>query len=694
MIDLVVAQSILGLFLMRFLHTIPKLFDLPPMTDQVTFFPHRHSQLHKAILLAVGTIHAAGTLLTVASYASIGSSSTLVWKLTEPLPAMFFKRFILGDFIPVQSIMSVLTVLAGVICFSSSSFKPSSYVPVISSNLVFPLRNTFLKMAEQSDHSKDQRYTDMLLFGLPLCLAGVMMRFFISPFYSPALPYILRNALYFNTYQFASVSLLAIFDTVAHSLLNTCKRFSGIIVSMMVLNREVLPNHYLGILISFFGFLFYLVSERKIVTPFSMKFPSSYRSFLLVVIFVTVLLPSLFVVYIWDMVPKSDIRFSKHYRLQNLDNLGNRHVNMSHLFIYAFPSSAGKMSMTKINTYNENSLSEYTALGHLVKFPRVSTETCPTVSECLKVLNRHKRRSVMFHASHGIIMAQNVDTFLNKILTIARHRAVKRLIIADLKINNIMVTNNTSILQPSNTSIRLAQEIATSPVYVNIFAHDKATNQFLKSAGLSTTQFTGDLSLLLSENASIGQSLQVDNGRDGNVFAHGLRIGVMSGDKSIRTELLNAARSSGLNLTFIASTMDATTYLAGAKVKPSVARESDNATEKISVVRQSVMDVILTSEVDDAMVALAAGTRAIVVERDFKASSMASMMFLPTLQLQSVVQSITTKMLPLLCSRKLEQWDGRMFDMNRCRVAKIFYEVYSSGGLEMGKHVTKLAQSC
>lgn len=214
------------------------------------------------IILSVGSVHNIGTALTALSYSSIGATSTLVWKLTESFSALIMKSLILREVTMLHSSLAVCTVLSGVLTFSCRSSTISSYLPIITSNIIFPLRNTLVKLMEDSSQTSEEQYFLILLFGLPLSLACLIFRLVNEPINVRSIYFIIRNAILFNAYQFSSISLLSLFDTVTHSVLNTFKRFSAIVLSMLVKKRELNVEHVVGMNIALCGFIFYVVVRK------------------------------------------------------------------------------------------------------------------------------------------------------------------------------------------------------------------------------------------------------------------------------------------------------------------------------------------------------------------------------------------------------------------------------------------------
>ncbi|PXF42656.1 Glucose-6-phosphate/phosphate translocator 1, chloroplastic [Gracilariopsis chorda] len=219
----------------------------------------------RTIALAIGFFHLVGTLLTNSSYRLIGSTSTLMWKLTEPLAALLLKRVILGEPTSVLSFFGMLMVLGGVIMFSEHSFTVLTVSPIVLANLCLPLRNILMKRDQRSlskNMTTEQRFFMLQVCSLPFGVLILLYKLIFHGFSMPSFPYLLRNAVLFNSYQFASIALLEMMDALTHSLLNTLKRFSGIIISAIVLGDSLNLSHIAGLALAGMGFPLYLAGKE------------------------------------------------------------------------------------------------------------------------------------------------------------------------------------------------------------------------------------------------------------------------------------------------------------------------------------------------------------------------------------------------------------------------------------------------
>ncbi|PXF40522.1 Triose phosphate/phosphate translocator, chloroplastic [Gracilariopsis chorda] len=218
-----------------------------------------------ALLLAIGFFHITGTVLTNSSYKLLGSTSTLVWKLTEPLAAMVLKRFILGENTSFLSFTGMALVLGGVLLFSKHTLVFATASPIVIANLCFPLRNILTKrdQAQSQYINTKERFLLIQLYSLPFCLVALLYKYIMVGTDTDSFQSILSNAVLFNSYQFASIALLERMDALTHSLANTLKRFTGIILSAIVIGDSFVTSHIIALIMAALGFPIYVLGKES-----------------------------------------------------------------------------------------------------------------------------------------------------------------------------------------------------------------------------------------------------------------------------------------------------------------------------------------------------------------------------------------------------------------------------------------------
>lgn len=218
-------------------------------------------------LRGISACHFTGALLTNASYAILGATSTLVWKLSEPFATMIFKLFIQKEKVPALSFAGIVIVVSGVIIFSGFNARNSfMFSPIVLANIAFPLRNVLMKLNQRKESNSkmycpERAFLAMQVHAFPFALIVFLIKWFVYPAVPlPTLIRLARNAMYFFSYQMASIALLARLDSLAHAVANLFKRFSSIIASAIFVHSEILPRHLAGLSLTVIGFPLYALA--------------------------------------------------------------------------------------------------------------------------------------------------------------------------------------------------------------------------------------------------------------------------------------------------------------------------------------------------------------------------------------------------------------------------------------------------
>ncbi|CAN8074326.1 unnamed protein product [Agarophyton chilense] len=263
-IDLSVAQILVGMAMASLLSMSKPAFQANVLKEHQSspLFSMRSVQYSS---LAIGLFHLLGSVMTNSSYKLLGSTSTLMWKLTEPLAALVLKWLVLRESTPILSVFGMIMVLTGVLVSSANSFTVLSVSPIVLANLCFPMRNMLIKKDQRDStihHTTEQRYFLLQASSLPFALVILSYKFIFYGLQLPSFPYLIRNAVLFNSYQFASIALLERMDALTHSLLNTLKRFTGILVSAVALGDPFSLLHFIGLTMAAFGFPLYMLGKE------------------------------------------------------------------------------------------------------------------------------------------------------------------------------------------------------------------------------------------------------------------------------------------------------------------------------------------------------------------------------------------------------------------------------------------------
>lgn len=223
----------------------------------------------------ISACHFLGALLSNSSYAILGATSTLVWKLSEPFATVIFKITIQKERVLPLRITGIAIVVVGVLTFSGFNLSNSlMFSPIFLANIAFPLRNVLMKLTQVNKYggacaisnklpyNPQRAFLNMQVHALPYALCALLIKWCIAPTIPMSvIPHLIRNSLYFSLYQMASIALLARLDSLTHAVANLFKRFSSIFVTALFIRTgDILPRHIVGIILMFIGFPLYALS--------------------------------------------------------------------------------------------------------------------------------------------------------------------------------------------------------------------------------------------------------------------------------------------------------------------------------------------------------------------------------------------------------------------------------------------------
>ena len=221
-------------------------------------------QSRSSFPLWIGFFHFIGTAFTNASFAILGSTSTLVWKLSEPLSVALLKWSILGKKTSTFSLVGIFHLILGVMIFSRSALSSLAVSPIMVANLAYPARNVASKYYQDRNSenlSGAERFLRIYLSCFPFVMLAFIGKGIGYGIHVKLLHTMLANALLFNMYQFSSLALLDMLDALTHAVGNTLKRVFGVILSTMLNGDTIERPQKGGLGLACLGVLYYFLGE-------------------------------------------------------------------------------------------------------------------------------------------------------------------------------------------------------------------------------------------------------------------------------------------------------------------------------------------------------------------------------------------------------------------------------------------------
>lgn len=686
--------------------------------------------------------HFLGCLLSNASFGLIGATSTLVWKLCEPFATVVFKWRLLHETVSSLRMGGVFIVVAGVFTFSSFSItQPIAFSPIVIANIAFPLRNVLIKADFKrrlniDELSPQQIYFSMQATALPMCAFAMLMKSFLFPTPLHLIPLMLRNAVYFNVYQLASFALLSKLDALTHALANTLKRFSGIFLSALIIGTHLTSRHAAGLVLTSIGFPIYVLGDRKLdMRQFVLRrFSKMLRVMMVIVAFLTTFIAGFSA---RDLITNSEESFiAVHTSSSQRSGLTTSHgVQRDDGNLTSVPKLGGKVIIRidggyyprnfNYSKYDGAVVDDGDNMGNLIwqyagyeiipdfsgsmvchgshaqcaaDYPQVCNTT---VRECEAGMAAEERTTLVLYRPTANVFWDNVNTFGTEVVQMNKY--------GDWSLSVGIGTQATFGLNGTLGDFSPGEKIETvaeDHVFTKnalrfLDLHERRGMPMLmrgdytwkaaKARGYNYGISLGCPSLMLHEDVNIGKVLE------GKYEALKGRIG----DRSLKIAI-NIKTSQVKYFRFFKSILDAypnsLIYAQGAYDMQAL-QENGVPFKRVRFFlnvpdwKRSIaeMDLSFGARIHGNMIAIAAGVPVFVIAPDHRVLELVDRMLVP--YTTSVDGSLRDGMdVAELVSRY--KFDGRAFDDNRCRTARVYENVYGRYGIGVSEQVKRIARSC
>lgn len=675
----------------------------------------------------VGSLHFIASAFTSASYYNIGASATLIWKLTEPLPSIILKWIILGVPTTLFSVSSVLVVLIGTATFSFGNYKIDSYLPVFTSNVIYPLRNVLVKFeqrlgaqASNQQPSSHFSYSEILLHGVPLTLLATVYRLeSIVSFPFPLVLSVLRNAILFNVYQFVSISLLAFMDPLSHALLNTFKRFTGIVIVTIWLQNHLSIQHVVGFLIALTGFLGHSVSSMMLRLKSQSDSSRIHRkAVLLIQLMGLSLLPLVFpccshlvngsIVPIYFNSPilvESAERDMKNPFLDMKEVLQSSEV--VHILLGHHPSSNSSahsnMEFTEITERIADFRLCYDSIHTLLDMSNDTVVKCDKTMSCIDEIGKaFSGQELTIHLPCGQFQLAEENYVLELAQLYASREHVRRVIINGISLNTGMPKeltwydsqldsrkNSSLLFTITSRNERMLKSL--QPLPVDMAVQGKFTEHSIQYAGYFRATSTGSPALFLSKNLYLGKVLKEKYLRlHGLIGDRYLRVAVTVDMFWKNQNLFPRIGAEYPNSIFYAQTEQDMTLMKAFGIPLNRTRFFSDPDEWVESLRE--MDLSFGPRMHGHMLAIAAEVPVVVIATTYETLELVHKMNLPFVTHYSELSQTEGEDLAKLGYTR--DFNGNDFDKNRCKIAGEITRVYERSKMRVQPHVRAIRQQC
>eukprot|EP00178_Gracilaria_changii_P013003 TRINITY_DN3661_c0_g1_i1.p1 TRINITY_DN3661_c0_g1~~TRINITY_DN3661_c0_g1_i1.p1 ORF type:complete len:865 (+),score=129.76 TRINITY_DN3661_c0_g1_i1:129-2723(+) len=742
-LDLSLAQLLLGVcmsyffiqFTSRFIAvTNPAAKPASPKPIHSNYLLSRH--LYSSLALITALFHLAGTQLTNASYALIGSTSTLVWKLTEPMTAVCLKRVILLETISPTSFIGIILVMLGALLFSAVNLS-ISFSPVILANLFIPLRNILLKRQQCSPSqpsSSAQTYFLLSLQTLPFGLVCFLLKNVLFGFHMPPLLPLLQNALLYNLYQLASIALLERMDVLTHSLCNTIKRFSAIAISAFVTGEQLTVARFFALVLIVIGFPLHVTAKNKLHVRFGlpgMRF--AWASGVLTFLFILSAIAAWSFGYVHEAVQQLCTSNTLHTQrdqhswlssrdstlVSNAADVAVQHgeqynarkehsPDMSAQFVI---SQAGQYISTNEVYHTEeealkfpdsnsgNMIWQYGGYMKLVDFTHSVTCNDTHVNCNRKDPSMQKRRMVHYRpAANGFNSKMNLS--FNDAYERLEYEGDVVLYVGigvqyafqDDEANDDMfkgkrIENSVHTFRFTPQALDFLKTM--NDLRIPMFMRGDFTVSASRLAGYKYGVSTGCPSLFINEEVHLGAVLEEKYRQLTNGTKKWLKIAFNLTGRYRMLKWMKAMADEHAGSLFYAQGPEDFRVLRNHNISFDRVRFFGNVADWVESL--SHMDVSIGPRIHGNMAAIAAGVPSLIVAPDFRVMEMAQRMKIPH---RSMFDERLRRGMDVVQLLSSVEFDGRAFDANRCAIAKLYAQHLGGFGIELSQHVKRISRIC
>lgn len=686
------------------------LHSLTPKAPQT---PPPSPSLINPLFILVALAHLVGTALSNASYRSIGATATLVWKLTEPLTTILLKRLILRENTTLLSFIGIQAVLAGVLLFSGGSFTLPALSPILIANLAFPIRNVLLKSTQRSKQHPPLSLLDrfIALYSPAVLVASVLVfgkNILFGGDILPSLP-ILTNAILFNTYQLASLALLEKLDPLTHSVTNTLKRFTGILVAALYTQQPLMISQLLGLLMTVFGFPVYVFGSNLSAVFAKHLHGNRPRSSVMVLVGVA------FAAAFATLMPRSDkhlLNTSAERSANETSTLMETRQQNAKSFVIHIDSRYREVENPVLRNYEEakqiddgdnvgNFVWQYAAYFYLPDFSNVKTcnQSYPVCHQ--DFIKGTSLRMVSYRPGANYFHSKGTNLFGKDIEAIRDFEIVPLLI--GIGAQAYFTKNSTDV------DLFPGRDVETTEMDVKF--QDNARTLFaLLSARKQPMLFRGDFTLRAAQIAGYAYGLStgcptlflnkhVDMGVEMQKRYSQLAKRVNDTSLKVAINIKEGLRFMNFVRYILDRYPNSYIYAQGKGdmiylEKRGIPFERVRLFTNVEDWRESLreMDVSIGARIHGNMLALAVLVPVYVIAPDHRVTELAQRMKVPYTTYYS--EDVPTEGADIAKLVSESKFDGAEFDKNRCEIAKVYRRVFSSYGFEAASHVKAISETC
>jgi solute carrier family 35 protein E1 len=228
---------------------------------------HTTALLEWSSLATIAACQFVGTLMTNASYMTLGATTTQVLKTAEPIFTVALSAVLMKKMAGCCTLLAVFLVVAGLATCTlrSTTFALPGFVCAFVSNLTLPLRNVLVKRIQSTPDMPRAHVIFTRVNGMCTAAVGGVYVIKIVCLGASLSPSGGRAAALFATYQICSFGFLGLTNALLHSVCNVVKRASAMALSVWFFGDNLSDQFYAGLAVTFSGLVVFTLAKLKLV---------------------------------------------------------------------------------------------------------------------------------------------------------------------------------------------------------------------------------------------------------------------------------------------------------------------------------------------------------------------------------------------------------------------------------------------
>ncbi|KAI0557421.1 Polysaccharide pyruvyl transferase [Gracilaria domingensis] len=555
------------------------------------------------------------------------------------------------------------------------------------------------------------------IWGLPIGISILVIKYFVIGININHGMSLLRNAVLFNCYQFSSIALLERMDSLSHSIANTLKRFSSIVLASFMFNEEWDVFRKCGFFISSIGFPVYVFGKSSLISKNIFRGQNVSSGFQIALFLGLIIYTGLHMLSAkaFSSTKASNDLFSKlsHYsRTRSSKQIPDLKTSDSHLnYAKAYYLNLSEMYTPRSIVFNDyddllhwkgaplrNSGYEVVRFASFERLVNISNWLiCNGAKKCSAVRKRNLKQMNFWPRSDDFVPGLD---FVDEFSILSNPNNVLLLIGLGTKSN--FERNSSSLeLKPGgiiNAGVydvpvdrnmvklaRMLQKQATPVLFRGQFSYDVA-----QRLGYKLGVITGCPSLFISDDIYMGRNLEkryqmLQERKEDSKLKIAINVIKSTSSLHFAKDILDRYENS---IVFAQDLIDVKMLKSMNISITRVRLFYDVLQWRLAL---SHFDISIGFRIHGSMVALSAGIPTLVIAPDYPVLEMVEEMRIPH---TTIFDERLKPGIDIASFVSSTGFDGFHFDENRCEIAKLYKRTFHHFGIKVSSFVSEISRIC